>query len=87
MKAKHYVQISITCRSAEEMQKALEAVNYHLETLNPQIKRADNRLIVQVPPLDTDLFTPDEACNIIRQTLAQSLTFTTDWKCTLHTIN
>lgn len=87
MKTKHYVQISITCHSAEEMQKALEAVNYHFETLNPQVKRTANHLTVQVPPLDSQLFAPDEACDIIRQTLAQSLTFTTDWKCTLHTIN
>lgn len=87
MKTKNYIQISIPCHSAEEMQKAVEVINYHLETLNPQIKRTADNLTVQVPPLDPDLFEPEEACDIIRQTLAQSLTFTTDWKCTLHTIN
>lgn len=87
MKPKHYIQISIRCHSAEEMQKAVEAVNYHLETLNPKFKRTTHRLMVQVQPLDPVLFEPDEACDIIRQTLAQSLTFTTEWKCTLHTTN
>lgn len=87
MKPKHYIQITIPCHCAEEMQKAVEAINYHLETLNPKFKRTAGSLSVQVPPLDPDLFEPEEACDIIRQTLAQSLTFTTDWKCTLHTIN
>lgn len=87
MKSKHLVKIAIRCQSAEEMQKAIEVINYHLETLNPHIKRADNRLIVQVSPLDSQLFAPDEACDIIRRTLAQSLTFIHGWTCTLHTIN
>ena len=87
MKTKNYIQISIPCHSAEEKQKAIEVINYHLETLNLQIKKTADNLTVQVPPLDPDLFEPEEACDIIRQTLAQSLTFTTDWKCTLHTIN
>ena len=87
MKTKNYIQISIPCHSAEEKQKAIEVINYHLETLNPQINRTTNCLTVQVPPLDEELFEPQEACDIIRQTLAQSLTFTIDWKCTLHTIN
>ena len=87
MKAKNYVQISIACHSADEIQKAVEAVKYHLETLNPKFKRTANNLTAQVPPLDPDLFEPEEACDIIRLTLAQSLTFTTEWKCTLHTTN
>ena len=87
MKTKNYIQISITCHSAEEMQKAVEVINYHLEILNPQIKRTADNLTVQVPPLDPDLFEPEESCDIIRQTLAQSLTFITDWKCNIHTIN
>lgn len=87
MKSKHIVKIVIPCRSAEEMQQAKEAVLYHLETLNPEFVEDNNTLTVSVPPLDSDLFAPDEACNIIRQTLAQSLTFIQEWTCTLHTVN
>ncbi len=87
MQTQQFVQISVTCHSAEEMQRAIDAINYHLETLNPRIKRTSKTLTVRVPPLDPTLFEPDEACDIIRQTLAQSLTFTNEWTCTLHTIN
>ena len=87
MKNKHIVKITIHCQSAEEMQKAKEAVLYHLETLNPEFHTVNNTLTVSVPPLDPKLFLPDEACSIIRQTLAQSLTFIHKWTCTLHTIN
>ena len=87
MKSKHLVKITIRCQSAEEMQKAKEAVLYHLETLNPEFEGNDNTLTVTVVPLDPKLFLPDEACSIIRQTLAQSLTFIHEWTCTLHTIN
>lgn len=87
MKNKHIVKITIHCQSAEEMQKAKEAVLYHLETLNPEFQAVNNTLTVSVPPLDPKLFFPDEACSIIRQTLAQSLTFIHEWTCTLHTIN
>ena len=87
MKTKHIVKIVIPCRSAEEMQQAKEAVLYHLETLNPEFVADNNTLTVSVPPLDSDLFAPDEACNIIRQTLAQSLTFIQEWTCTLHIVN
>ena len=87
MKSKNIVKIVITCRSAEEMQQAKEAVLYHLETLNPEFVADNNTLTVSVPPLDPKLFAPDEACDIIRQTLAQSLTFIHEWTCTLHTIN
>ena len=72
---------------SKEMQKAKEAVLYHLETLNPEFHTVNNTLTVTVPPLDPKLFLPDEACSIIRQTLAQSLTFIHEWTCTLHTIN
>ena len=75
MKTKHIVKIVIPCRSAEEMQQAQAAVLYHLETLNPEFVADNNTLTVSVPPLDSELFAPDEACDIIRQTLAQSLTF------------
>ena len=85
MKNKHIVKIAIHCQSAEEMQKAKEAVLYHLETLNPEFQATNNTLTVSVPPLDPKLFLPDEACDIIRQTLAQSLTFIHEWTCTLHT--
>lgn len=87
MKSKHFVKITIPCQSAEEMQKAKEAVLYHLETLNPEFLTANNTLTVTVPPIDSKLFQPEEACSIIRQTLAQSLTFFHEWTCTLHTIN
>lgn len=87
MKNKNFVKITIRCQSAEEMLKAEEAVLYHLETLNPKFQVVKNKLTVTVPPLDPKLFLPDEACSIIRQTLAQSLTFIHEWTCTLHTIN
>lgn len=87
MKTKNLVKITIPCRSAEEMLKAKEAVLYHLETLNPEFVAVNNTLTVTVPPLDPKLFYPDEACDIIRQTIAQSLTFNHEWTCTLHTIN
>ena len=87
MKNQNVVKIVIPCQSAEEMQKAKEAVLYHLETLNPEFQAVNNSLTVTVPPLDHKLFNPDEACDIIRQTLAQSLTFNHEWTCTLHTIN
>lgn len=85
MKNKNFVKITIRCQSAEEMQKAKEAVLYHLETLNPELEANGNTLKVTVVPLDPKLFLPDEACDIIRQTLAQSLTFIHEWTCTLHT--
>ena len=87
MKTKNFVKITIPCQSAEEMLKAKEAVLYHLETLNPEFQAINNTLTVTVVPLDPKLFLPDEACSIIRQTLAQSLTFIHEWTCTLHTIN
>ena len=87
MKEKHFVIIAIPCQSAEELQNAKEAVLYHLETLNPEFETEGTTLTVKVVPLDPQLFLPDEACDIIRQTLAQSLTFNHEWTCTLHTIN
>ena len=87
MKTKNVVKIVIHCQSAEEMQKAKEAVLYHLETLNPEFVADNNTLTVSVPPLDSKLFLPDEACDIIRRTIAQSLTFNHEWTCTLHPVN
>ena len=87
MKEKHFVFISIPCQSAEEIQKAKEAVLFHLETLNPEFTTEGTTLTVKVIPLDPQLFLPDEACDIIRQTLAQSLTFNHSWTCILKTIN
>ena len=87
MKTKHIVIISIPCQSTEELQKAKEAVLFHLETLNPEFSVEVTTLTAKVIPLDPQLFLPDEACNIIRQTLAQSLTFNHCWTCTLQTIN
>ena len=87
MKEKHFVLISILCQSTEELQKAKEAVLFHLETLNPEFSAEGTTLTVKVIPLDPQLFLPDEACDIIRQTLAQSLTFNHCWTCTLQTIN
>lgn len=87
MKTKHIVIISIPCQSAAEMLQAKEAVLFHLETLNPEISIEANTLIVKLVPLDSKLFYPEEACEIIRQTLAQSLTFNHEWTCTLQAIN
>ena len=87
MKPKHFVLITIPCQSAAEMLQAKEAVLFHLETLNPEISIEANTLIVKLVPLDSKLFYPDEACEIIRQTLAQSLTFNHEWTCTLQAIN
>ena len=86
MKTKHIVIISIPCQSTEELQKAKEAVLFHLETLNPELSAEGATLTVKVIPLDPKLFYPDEACDIIRQTLAQSLTFNHCWTCTLQSI-
>ena len=87
MKTTHFVKITIPCQSAEEMHKAKEAVLYHLETLNPNLKFKGNTIIVKVIPIDSKLFRPEEACDIIHQTLAQSLTFNHNWECKLITIN
>ena len=86
MKPKHFVLITIPCQSTEELQKAKEAVLFHLETLNPEFSAESTTLTVKVIPLDPKLFYPDEACDIIRQTLAQSLTFNHCWTCTLQSI-
>ena len=86
MKTKNIVIISIPCQSAEEMLQAKEAVLFHLETLNPEFTTEGTTLTVNVIPLDPQLFLPDEACDIIRQTLAQSLTFNHCWTCTLQSI-
>ena len=87
MKTKNIVIISIPYQNTEELQKAKEAVLFHLETLNPEFTTEGTTLTVKVIPLDSQLFLPDEACDIIRLTLAQSLTFNHCWTCTLHTIN
>ena len=85
MKPTHFVKITIPCQSAAEMLQAKEAVLFHLETLNPEFSAEGTTLTAKVVPLDPQLFLPDEACDIIRQTLAQSLTFNHAWMCTLHT--
>ena len=87
MNQKHFVIISIPCQSVEELQKAKEAVLFHLETLNPKFETKGTTLTAKVVPLDPQLFFPDEACDIIRQTLAQSLTSIHSWTCILKTIN
>ena len=86
MKPKHFVLITIPSQSTEELQKAKEAVLFHLETLNPEFETKGTTITVKVIPLDPQLFLPDEACDIIRQTLAQSLTFNHCWTCTLQSI-
>ena len=86
MKDKHFVLISIPCQSTEELQKAKEAVLFHLETLNPEFTTEGTTLTVKVIPLDPKLFYPDEACDIIRQTLAQSLTSNHCWTCILQAV-
>lgn len=80
---KYIVKIVIPCRSAEEMHQARKAVLYHLETLNPEVEESGTRLTVSVVPIDPKLFEAEEACEIIRQTLAQSLTFIKGWTCAL----
>ena len=87
MKEKVIVLITVPCGSLEEVVRAKETVLFHLETLNPKISIDANTLIVKLVPLDSKLFYPDEACEIIRQTLAQSLTFNHEWTCTLQAIN
>lgn len=84
---KHLVVITIHCRDLSEMQRAKEAVLYHLETLDPEFSIDGNTLTIRVIPIDPKLFEPEEACDILRQTLAQSLTFISEWTCTLHIIN
>ena len=84
MKKKNLVIITIPCRDLVEMQRAKEAVLYHLETLNPDFAARGNTLTVRVIPIDPECFQPEEACGIIRQTLAQSLTFVHGWTCQLH---
>ena len=86
MTPKHFVLITIPCQSTEELQKAKEAVLFHLETLNPEFTTKGTTITVKVIPLDPKLFYPDEACDIIRQTIAQSLTFNHCWTCTLQSI-
>ena len=81
---KHIIIVTIHCSDLSEMQRAKEAVLYHLETLDPEFTAEGNTLTVRVIPIDPQLFTPEEACDILRQTLAQSLTFISDWKCVLH---
>ena len=63
MKNKNFFKITIRCQSAEKMQKAKEAVLYHLETLNPEFEANGSTLTVTVPPLDPKLFFPEEACS------------------------
>ena len=86
MNQKHFVLISIPCQSVEEIAQAKEAVLFHLETLNPEFTTKGTTLTIKVVPLDPQLFLPDEACDIIRQTLAQSLTFNHSWTCTLQNV-
>ncbi len=86
MNRKYIVKIRIVCHNAAELQRAQAAVLYHLETLAPKLRITKNVLTVSVIPIDPKLFYPEEACDIIRQTLAQSLTFTERWKCWLQTL-
>ena len=78
-----FVHLTLPCRDLAEMQRAKEAVLYHLETLNPEFSAHGNTLSVRVVPIDPTLFLPDEACEIIRQTLTPSLSFLSNWTCRL----
>ena len=78
-----FVHLTLPCRDLAEMQRAKEAVLYHLETLNPEFSAHGNKLSVCVVPIDPTLFLPDEACEIIRQTLTPSLSFLSNWTCRL----
>ena len=79
------VIIEIVCPTLEDKAKAKECINYHLETLQPQFKDSKNKLTVTILPLDTHLFTLQEGLEIVKQTLAQSLNFTS-FNCSLKTI-
>ena len=83
MKQTNYVLITIPFRDTEELQRAKAAVLYHLETLEPDLSVKGGTLTVRVVPIDPSLFYPEEACDIIRLTLAQSLTFIPAWTCEL----
>ncbi len=61
MKQKHFALISIPCQSTEELQKAKEAVLFHLETLNPEFTTEGTTLTVKVVPLNPQLFLPDDS--------------------------
>ncbi len=81
------VEIEILCRNATELNKAEEAVLYHLSSLKPEISKEDKSLKMSVVTIDPTLFRPGEACDIIYCTLEPKLDFVKEWKCTLHTIN
>lgn len=83
MKSKQFILISIPCTNTAQILQAKKAVLYHLESLNPELSIKGKTLIVQVIPIDPDLFTIEEACSIICQTLAQSLSFNQRWTCTM----
>ena len=78
------VIIEIVCPTSEDKAKAKEIVMYHLETLQPQFKETKHELTAVVLPLDTHLFSLQEGLDIIRLTLAQSITFT-EFQCSLKT--
>ena len=78
-----FVLLTLPCRDLAEMQRAKEAVLYHLETLNPEFIAHGNTLSVRVVPIDPTLFRRDEACEIIRQTLTPTLSFLANWTCRL----
>ena len=86
-KQDYVVEIVISCTCADEKQKVQAAVLYHLEVLEPAIEVSALFVKVTVTPIDPKLFAPDEACEIIRQTLAQSLTFVQEWTCSLKECN
>ena len=79
------VIIEIVCPTLEDKAKAKECINYHLETLQPQLKDSKNKLTVTILPLNTHLFPLQEGLEIVKQTLAQSLNFTS-FNCSLKTI-
>ena len=83
MKTKKRILITIPFRDTEELQRAKAAVLYHLETLEPDLSVRGGTLTVRVVPIDPSLFYPEEARDIIRLTLAQSLTFIPAWTCEL----
>ena len=72
-RGKAVVEIRITCKSSEEIQKAKEAVLYHFELLQPVFQRRSGLLVVHMLPLDPSLFGWQEGLDILRLTLAQSL--------------
>ena len=72
-RGKAVVELRIVYTDPLNMQQAVEAVMYHFELLQPEIRVKDNLLVIRMQPLDPSLFGWQEGLDILRRTLAQSL--------------